>query len=100
MVFVRDNGVGIDQRYHDKVFGLFDRLDAADEGTGVGLALAKRIAEMHGGRIWVESKGLGSGSCFCFTVARDRIEDPGGPADTASSVLEARPLSAGSRTGG
>ncbi len=65
---VRDNGSGIDPRYHDKVFGLFERLDSAEEGTGIGLALAKRIVERHGGRIWVESEGAGRGSTFCFTL--------------------------------
>ena len=66
--FVRDNGRGIEPRYHEKVFGLFDRLDPTDEGTGVGLALVKRIVEVHGGRVWVESEGLGRGSSFCFTL--------------------------------
>lgn len=66
--FVRDNGMGIYPRYHDKVFGLFERLDSRDEGTGVGLALVKHIIELHGGRIWVESEGLGRGSTFCFTL--------------------------------
>ncbi len=66
--FVRDNGVGIDPRYHDKVFGLFDKLDPKSEGTGIGLALVKRIIEVHGGRIWVESAGLGHGTTFCFTL--------------------------------
>jgi signal transduction histidine kinase len=66
--FVRDNGMGIDSRYHEKIFGLFDKLDAHSEGTGVGLALVKRIIEFHGGKIWVESEGLGYGSCFCFTL--------------------------------
>jgi signal transduction histidine kinase len=66
--FVRDNGRGIEPRYHEKVFGLFDRLDPRDEGTGVGLALVRRIVEAHGGRVWVESEGLGSGSTFCFTL--------------------------------
>lgn len=68
VVFVRDNGRGIEPRYHEKVFGLFDRLDPADEGTGMGLALAKRIVEVHGGRLWVESEGAGKGASFCFTL--------------------------------
>lgn len=66
--FVRDNGIGISPAYHEKVFGLFDKLDVQSEGTGVGLALAKRIVEVHGGRIWVESDGKGQGSMFCFTL--------------------------------
>ncbi len=70
----RDNGIGIDPKYHDKVFGLFERLDAATEGTGVGLALVKRIVEMHGGRVWIESQGGGSGSTFCLTLPGDRME--------------------------
>ena len=65
---VRDNGIGIDSHYHEKVFGLFERLDASSEGTGIGLALVKRIVEVHGGRIWVESEGGGRGSTFWFTL--------------------------------
>jgi len=79
VVFVRDNGIGIDPRYHDRIFGLFDKLDADGEGTGVGLALARRIVELHGGRIWVESEGDGRGSTFCFTLGRPDPE-PGSEA--------------------
>ncbi len=67
--FVRDNGIGIDPKYHERVFGLFERLaPQASEGTGIGLALVKRIVEIHGGQIWVESSGTGRGSTFCFTL--------------------------------
>ena len=66
--FVKDNGMGIAPSYHEKVFGLFDKLDPKSEGTGIGLALVKRIIETHGGYIWIESDGSGQGSCFCFTL--------------------------------
>jgi signal transduction histidine kinase len=76
VIFVRDNGVGIEPRYHERVFGLFDKLDADGEGTGIGLALARRIVELHGGRIWVESEGEGHGSTFCFTLGRPAEATP------------------------
>jgi len=66
--FVRDNGIGIDPQYHARIFNLFEKLNPAIDGTGVGLALVKRIIEYHGGKIWVESDGLGKGSKFCFTI--------------------------------
>jgi PAS domain S-box-containing protein len=66
--FVRDNGMGIDPRYHARVFDLFEKLDPKSEGTGLGLALVKRIVELYGGRIWLESQGRGQGSCFWFTL--------------------------------
>jgi signal transduction histidine kinase len=69
VVFVRDNGIGIARRYHDRVFRLFERLDQAIDGTGVGLALVKRIVEAHGGRIWIESREGVPGTTFCFTLA-------------------------------
>jgi signal transduction histidine kinase len=65
--FVRDNGIGISPQYKDRIFGLFDKLDVQTEGTGIGLALVKRIVEFHGGRVWVESE-LGKGSTFFFTL--------------------------------
>jgi signal transduction histidine kinase len=66
--FVKDNGLGIDARYQEKIFGLFERLDNDSEGTGIGLAIVKRIIEVHGGRIWVESDGMGHGSTFNFVI--------------------------------
>ncbi len=66
--YVRDNGMGIDPRFKDKVFGLFDKLDAKSEGSGLGLALVKRIVELYQGIVWVESEGAGKGSCFKFTL--------------------------------
>ncbi|MBN1584213.1 MAG: substrate-binding domain-containing protein [Anaerolineae bacterium] len=69
--YVRDNGIGIEPQYHDKIFGLFEKLDPTSEGTGIGLAIVKRIVETHGGQIWVESEGLGYGSTLCFTLSPD-----------------------------
>ncbi len=66
--YVKDNGIGIEADYLDKIFGLFERIDTNSDGTGVGLAIVKRIIETHGGRIWTESEGLGHGTTFFFTV--------------------------------
>ena len=70
--YVRDNGMGIDPPYHEKVFGLFEKLDAETDGSGVGLAIVKRIVQVHGGRVWVESEGAGQGSTFCFTLSDEQ----------------------------
>jgi PAS domain S-box-containing protein len=69
---VRDNGIGIEPQYAEKVFGLFKRVQPRDRssGTGMGLAICRKVVGRHGGRIWVES-ALGKGATFCFTFPRN-----------------------------
>ena len=66
--FVRDNGSGIEPQYQSKIFNLFEKINAKTDGTGMGLAIVKRIVELYQGKIWVESRGLGQGSSFIFTL--------------------------------
>lgn len=72
--FVQDNGPGIKAEYHNKIFGLFQRLEIAAEGTGIGLAIVKRVAELHQGSAWVES-APGRGATFWFSIARS-VQEP------------------------
>jgi PAS domain S-box-containing protein len=74
-LFVRDNGVGIKPQYLERVFGLFQRLDTHTEGTGVGLAISRRVVEAHGGNMWVESE-FDSGSTFWLSLPESVIVGP------------------------
>jgi signal transduction histidine kinase len=77
VVVVQDEGIGIDPRHRDRVLDVFERLDPRGEGSGVGLAVVKRIVESHGGRVWLESEGLERGTAACVEL----------PLEPAAAVL-------------
>jgi len=74
--FVRDHGRGIEPRFQESIFGLFNKLDPRTDGAGIGLALSRRIVEFHGGAVWVESAGPGQGATFCFTLPGRKASSP------------------------
>ena len=85
VISVSDTGQGINPEDHERIFDYFTQLDSSlsrrHEGTGLGLALAKNLVELHGGRIWVESEGTGKGRTFRFTIPCENAADGQGPPD-------------------
>ncbi|HET8939925.1 MAG TPA: PAS domain S-box protein, partial [Polyangiales bacterium] len=75
VVCMRDHGIGIDPRFKHRLFGLFEKLQPDASGTGIGLALIKRIIDVHGGRVWIDSEGIGAGTSLRFTLPSMTVED-------------------------
>ena len=70
---VKDNGIGIEDKYLDEIFGIFKQLNQREKygGTGAGLTICKKIVEEHGGKIWAESSDLGKGCTFYFSIPKE-----------------------------
>jgi PAS domain S-box-containing protein len=75
IVVVKDNGVGIEPEYQQRIFNIFEKLDPKTEGTGVGLAIVQRVIEIHGGKTWIESDGTGTGMSVCFALPKKKNRD-------------------------